>query len=206
MEARTSSQPPQWKVKQLVPRSPCKQGATTIVLSCIPEGVNIAGNMLGHVEKLRYSNNDMMDTKHFPEFSNKVYLQIVGIGTFDESINQPVQWASGLAKNKILGLLEFPHFGRGQYANNYIKKLMEVTHGGSLWLEQIISIDIELIAYTTGLPSWREDPTQFLEDKTKEKSLAEEMKKKYGTERGSPRIIIKRISDAVTRMTIEVMG
>jgi hypothetical protein len=35
------------------------------------------------------------------------------------------------------------------------------------------------------------DPAQFLEDKTKEKALAEEMKKKYDTERGSRRIIIK---------------
>jgi len=29
------------------------------------------------------------------------------------------------------------------------------------------------------------DPTQSLDDKTKEKSLVEEMKKKYGTDRGT---------------------
>jgi hypothetical protein len=40
------------------------------------------------------------------------------------------------------------------------------------------------------LPSPGEDPAQFLEEKTKEKTLAEEMKKKYGTERGSHGIII----------------
>jgi hypothetical protein len=32
------------------------------------------------------------------------------------------------------------------------------------------------------------------------------MKKKYGTERGSCRIIIKRISDAVTRMATKIMA
>jgi hypothetical protein len=40
----------------------------------------------------------------------------------------------------------------------------------------------------------------------KEKALAEEMKKKYGTERGSRGIIIKRISDAATRMATKIMA
>jgi hypothetical protein len=35
------------------------------------------------------------------------------------------------------------------------------------------------------------DPALFLDDKTKEKALAEEMKKKYGTDRGTRGIIIK---------------
>jgi hypothetical protein len=147
--------------------------------------------LLGYVEKLRYSDHDVMDMDKFPEFAKQVYLQTVGIGPFGEPINQPVQWAAGLAKTGILGLLDLPHFGRGQYANNCVKKLMAVTHGGYLWLEQLVSIDVELIAYITGLPSWGMDPAQFLEDKTKEKALAEEMKKKYDTERGSRRIIIK---------------
>jgi hypothetical protein len=47
---------------------------------------------------------------------------------------------------------------------------------------------------------------QFLEDKTKEKTLVEEMEKKYGTERGSHGIIIMNISDATTRMAIEIMA
>jgi hypothetical protein len=125
MEAGTSSQPPQWKGKQAVPRSPRRQATTTIVLPCIPEGVRIAGNMLGHVEKLRYSDHDVTDMDKFPEFSKKFYLQTVGIGPFGEPINQPVQWAAGLAKNGILGLLDIPHFGRGQYANNCVKQLMK---------------------------------------------------------------------------------
>jgi hypothetical protein len=45
---------------------------------------------------------------------------------------------------------------------------MAITHRGYLWLEDIISINIEIISYITGLPSWGVDPAQFLEDKTKE--------------------------------------
>jgi hypothetical protein len=52
----------------------------------------------------------------------------------------------------------------------------------------------------------RETPTQFLDEKKKEKALVEEMKQKYVTERGSCEIIIKRISDAETRMPTKIMA
>ena len=62
---------------------------------------------------------------------------------------------------------------------------MAVTHCGDIWLDKFISIDVELIAHIIGFPSWGMDPTQFLDDKTKEKALEEEMKNKYGTDRGT---------------------
>ena len=58
-------------------------------------------------------------------------------------------------------------------------------------MDKLISIDIEIIVHITRLPSWGMDPAQFLEDKTKEKALTEEMKNKYSTEMGTCRIIIK---------------
>jgi len=45
---------------------------------------------------------------------------------------------------------------------------------------------------------------QFLDYKTKLKALAQEMKKKYRTERGSHIIIIKRISDPATKMATKI--
>jgi hypothetical protein len=82
----------------------------------------------------------------------------MGIGPFGEPIHQLVQWATRLAKTGILGLLDLPHFGRGQHATNCVKQLMAVTHGGYLWLEQFVSIEIDLIAHIKGLPSWGMDP------------------------------------------------
>jgi hypothetical protein len=67
-------------------------------------------------------------------------------------------------------------------------------------LDKIVSIDIEIIANITGFPSRGMDPTKFLDDKSREKALAEEMKKKYGTDRGTRGIIIKRINDAATQL------
>jgi hypothetical protein len=49
------------------------------------------------------------------------------------------------------------------------------------------------------------DPALFLDDKTKEKALEEEMKKKYGTNMGTIGIIIKRINDTTTQLGTEIL-
>jgi hypothetical protein len=58
----------------------------------------------------------------------------------------------------ILNLLEIPHFGKGKEVNNCIKQLMVVLHGGFVWLDQPISIDVELIVLIIGIPSMGENP------------------------------------------------
>jgi hypothetical protein len=83
---------------------------------------------------------------------------------------------------------------------------MVVTHRGYLWVEEPISIDMDLISYITCIPSRGENPVQYLDDKTKEKALVEEMKNTYGTKRGSRGIIIKRISDTTTRLATKIMA
>jgi hypothetical protein len=118
-----------------------------------------------------------------------------GVSATGVPILEPKQWITGLYNTCIMNLLEIPHFGRGKDVNNCVKQLLAVMHGGILWLDRPVSIDVELIAKITGLPTDGEKPAQYLDDKTKEKSLAEEMKKTYGTERGSRGIIINRISE-----------
>jgi hypothetical protein len=65
---------------------------------------------------------------------------------------------------------------------------------------------MELISFITGLSSNGENPLQYLDDKTKEKELTKEMKKTYGKDRGSRGIIIKRISEPVTKITTKLMA
>jgi hypothetical protein len=83
---------------------------------------------------------------------------------------------------------------------------MAVLHGGFLWMEEPISINIELISIITSLSSMGEIPAQYLDDKTKEKYLFEEMNKTYDIERGLCGIIIKRISDTTIRMATKLMA
>jgi len=80
-----------------------------------------------------------------------------------------------------MNLLEISHFGRGKDINNHIKKLLAVMHKGILWLDTQVSINFDLIKKITDLPTNGEKPVQYLDEKTKEKSLAEEMKHTYGT-------------------------
>jgi hypothetical protein len=51
------------------------------------------------------------------------------------------------------------HFERGRDVIKCVKKLMVVTHGGYLWVEDLVLIDVELITYITRLLSRRETPT-----------------------------------------------
>jgi hypothetical protein len=75
-----------------------------------------------------------------------------------ESTIQPYQWENGLEKMGILGLLDLPHFGRGQSAKTCIKQLLTVTNGGELLLDNLIPIIVELIAKITCLPIQGMDP------------------------------------------------
>jgi hypothetical protein len=67
-------------------------------------------------------------------------------------------------------------------------------------LDKPVPITVEIIAQIIGLPIQGMDLTLFLDDKTKEKSLAEEIKKKYDTDRGTRGIIIKWIKNATTQL------
>jgi hypothetical protein len=86
-----------------------------------------------------------------------------------------------------MNLLEIPHFGRGKDVNACVKQLLARVHGGFLWMDRPVPIDVDLIANITGLPTDGVKPEQYLDDKMKEKTIAEEVKSQFGTDRGSKR-------------------
>jgi hypothetical protein len=53
----------------------------------------------------------------------------------------------GLENTGIMNFLDIPHFDRGKYVNNRVKPFLVVLHGGFLWLEEPVSIDVELISF-----------------------------------------------------------
>jgi hypothetical protein len=72
---------------------------------------------------------------------------------------EPKKWIQGLYNTCIMNLLEIPHFGRGKEVNNCVKHLLAIIHGGILWLDTQVSIDVDLIAKITGLPTNGEQTT-----------------------------------------------
>jgi hypothetical protein len=84
--------------------------------------------------------------------------------------------------------------------------LLVVTHGGDIWLDKPVPITIELIRTNNRITNRGMDPTLILDDKSKEKALAEEMKKKYGTTRGMRGIMIKQINNAKTQLGAKILA
>jgi hypothetical protein len=72
-----------------------------------------------------------------------------------------------------MNLLEIPHFGRGKDVNACVKQLLARVHGGFLWMDRPVPIDVNLISKLTGLPTDGVKPEQYLDDKMKEKAIAE---------------------------------
>jgi hypothetical protein len=133
-------------------------------------------------------------------------MQKIVVNQLGETITQPHQWATGQDKTGILGLLKIPHFGRGQYTLACVKQLLAFTHGGDVWQDKPIPITVKLIMHITGLPTWGMDLVMILDDKSKEKKLAEEMKKKYGIDMGTRGIIIKWIKNVTTQLGAKILS
>jgi hypothetical protein len=87
------------KDKIQIPRSPRKKPTAEIVLPCIPEGVQVGPELLGHIGKLKYSDHDVADEDKFPGTCEEgLYTDYMGTNRVGEPIDQPYQWATGLEK------------------------------------------------------------------------------------------------------------
>jgi hypothetical protein len=61
------------------------------------------------------------------------------------------EWVSVLEKGGLLNLFEIPHFGQSKKIDSCVKVLLRCDHGGTLWLDPLVSIDTTLIVHITGL-------------------------------------------------------
>jgi len=162
--------------------------------------------MLGCVNKLKYVDHNVTDRRKFPEFLQQVYMERKGEGPSGVPILELKQWIVGLYNIGIVNLLEIPNFGRGKDGNSCVKYLLTLLHLGILCIDRHVSIYVYLIAKITISPIDDAEPEQYLDDKTKEKSLAEEIKKKCRTDRGSKGLIINWISEPTMRLEIKLMA
>jgi hypothetical protein len=112
---------------------PRKKPATEIVLPRIPEGVQVGPELLGHIEKLKYSDQNVAYEDKFSELAKRVFLQKKDTNQVGELIDQSYQWETGLEKMGILGLLDLPHFEEASMqqcaSNNCKQSHMEGIYG-----------------------------------------------------------------------------
>jgi hypothetical protein len=48
-----------------------------------------------------------------------------------------------------MNLLDIPHFGHGKHINGCVKQLLERVHGGILWMDRPVPINVDLITTIT---------------------------------------------------------
>ena len=76
-----------------------------------------------------------------------------------------MEWERGLDKVVLLSLMHMPHFGHSVEVNACVKQLLVSFHGGFLWLDRKVSVDVKLIIVIMGLPLTGVDPTPFFTKK-----------------------------------------
>jgi hypothetical protein len=133
-----------------------------------PRGSEGDDEMVGGVDTIKYSDHDIADTVKFPYLAPQNYLESRGEGPSGAPLLEPAQWILGLYNTGIMNLLDIPHFGHGKHINGCVKQLLARVHGGILWMDRPVPINVDLIATITGLPMDGEKPEKYLEDKTKE--------------------------------------
>jgi hypothetical protein len=146
------------------------------------------------------------DIVKFPDLAQHNYIESRGEGPSCMPLLEPAQWILGLYNTGIMNLLDITHFGCSKHINGCVKQLLTRVLGKFLWMDRRVPINVDLIATIIGLPTDGEKLEQYLEDKTKAKSISDEIKAKYGTKRGNRGIGISDINDPTMRFATRPLG
>jgi hypothetical protein len=102
-----------------------------------------------------------------------------------------------------MNLLDITHFERGKNVGLCVKQLLARLHGGILWMDRSVPIDVALIAKITGLSTIGTQLEEYVENKAQKKEIAEIVEAQFGTNMGSRGIVIK---DVATRFASKLMA
>jgi hypothetical protein len=97
--------------------------------------------------------------------------------------------------------MKIPHFDQHQEVNACVKLLLSCYHGGYLWLERHVTVDLVLIHLIIGLSMQRLYPHQFYPGKTSDRSLAQHIKEDYDdVEKGKRGYKVASIQDGTVHL------
>jgi hypothetical protein len=102
--------------------------------------------------------------------------------------------------------MKIPHLGRHQEVNDCVKLLLASYHGGYLWLEHRITIDLALINRITGLSMQSPDPHEYYPGKTADRGLVQKIKEAYGeVEKCAIGYNVASIESGTVRLTCQLV-
>jgi hypothetical protein len=87
------------------------------------------------------------------------------IGPLETPILEPAQWITRIYNSGIMNLLDIPHFRSGKNVGLCAKQLLARVHGGILWMDRPITINVPLISKITSSPNIGAQPKEYLENK-----------------------------------------
>jgi hypothetical protein len=167
----------------------------------IPEVVKVVNEMIGGVNIMKYSDHDVEDTIKFLDLAQHNYMESRGEVPSSVPLLEPTQWILGIYNIGIMNLLDISHFGRGKNINACVKQLLSRVHGGVLWMDRPVPINVDL-AVITRLPTWMgRSHNNIWRIKLRKRSSLIEIKEKYGTDRGNRGIMINDINDPAMRFS-----
>jgi hypothetical protein len=133
-------------------------------------------------------------------------MECKGEGPLGAPLLEPAHWILGLYNTWIMNLLNIPHFGLDKHINRCVKQFLARVHGGFLWMDRSVPINVYLIETITGIPMDGENLDQYFKDKTKVKAISYEIKEKYGMDSGNRGIKISDINDRTTIFSTRLLG
>lgn len=120
----------------------------TLITVYLLKGICVVGPQLGQIMTLNINDFNLGDCKNYGIIAPHKYLT-KKMRKKSKIIPQP--WTMDIERSTILNVMKIPHFGRHQEVNTGIKLLLLCYHGGYLWLDRCITVDLTLIHQITGL-------------------------------------------------------
>jgi hypothetical protein len=148
-----------------------------LVTAYLPKEVCVVRADQDKLAVLKFSDFNLDDRKVYNMLTPHKYLTRTK-GKNSKVIAQ--SWTQNLAQSTLLNVMKILHFGRHQEVNACVKLLLSCYHGGYLWLNHCITVDLTLINRITGLSIQGPDPQDFYLRKTADRALAQRIKDTYG--------------------------
>jgi hypothetical protein len=142
----------------------------------IPKGICIVGSQLGQILLLKNNDFKLGDMKKYDMLAPHYYLT-KSIQKKPCLISQP--WIKGLVQSTMRNVMKILHFFHHREVNDCDKILLSCYHGGYLWLDKRITMDLMMIHQITGLSVKGIDPQKFYPRKASDHSLAQRIKEAY---------------------------
>ena len=95
------------------------------------------------------------------------------------------------------------HFNQSVSINVCVKQLLVSFHGGFLWINKKVSVDVELIAVVTGLPLPGIESASYFK-KYQDTMLETKMKDTYNFSRDTIGFLINSINDHTVQLTAKI--